>query len=147
MTSTHLCEWHSFLHKLSVIFSLSVLCSSRKVINSDKEDANMFLWWRKGKGLKTGAQWYTFKLNLHSHACMVLLVSCQFFFTFMFFINYGLKCLDEQLKINNTVDTRIQIKQSTAQQWSSSVGITSQWLTIHAYFVAQPMLKLWQEMM
>lgn len=39
-----------------------------------------------------------------------------FFFTFMFFINYGLKCLDEQLKINNTVDTRIQIKQSAAQQ-------------------------------
>lgn len=63
---------------------------------------------------------------------------CQFCASLLFFRDYGLKCLDEQLKINNRVDTAIQYQTISSSTMSWSVGNTSEWPTIDAYFTLLP---------
>lgn len=86
--------------------------------------------------VKTRTQWYlTVSIPNSNHLHTQFYQCCA---GLLFFIDYGLKCLDEQLKINNTVDAAIQYQTTSSTTMSWIVGNTSEWPTIDAYSICCP---------
>lgn len=89
-----------------------------------------------GKGLKTGTVIrYTLNCTLRLYEYTVRPVLCQFC------ASLGLKCLDEQLQINNTVDSAIQY-QTISQQWAETWAIwVNGWPLMHNSLCCQADVK------
>ena len=96
-----------------------------------------------GEGLKTGAQYVIAYTPHYNH---VYAQFWQLFASLLFFRDYGLKYLDEKLKINNKADIAIQYQTicSTTMNWS--VGKYAWMVTTDANLTLLPG-RLRQEMM